>query len=110
MPMFVWGFGRNAVLAAVLVSTFVSAGVHAQTYEGRELVTAELLADTTAVQPGKPFTAGVLLRMAPHWRTYWRFGGDAGIATEIKWKLPPDWRSEERRVGKECRSRWSPYH
>src|SRR5438477_4267724 len=24
-----------------------------------------------------------------------------------KWKK---WRSEERRVGKECRSRWSPYH
>ena len=23
---------------------------------------------------------------------------------------PSDWRSEERRVGKECRSRWSPYH
>jgi len=22
----------------------------------------------------------------------------------------PDFRSEERRVGKECRSRWSPYH
>ncbi|CAM9942348.1 unnamed protein product, partial [Ectocarpus sp. 12 AP-2014] len=22
----------------------------------------------------------------------------------------PDHRSEERRVGKECRSRWSPYH
>ena len=22
----------------------------------------------------------------------------------------PDQRSEERRVGKECRSRWSPYH
>src|SRR5256885_4145243 len=34
------------------------------------------------------------------------------------WMLPVDallpgagaWRSEERRVGKECRSRWSPYH
>ena len=24
--------------------------------------------------------------------------------------LAPLWRSEERRVGKECRSRWSPYH
>src|SRR5256884_1972965 len=23
---------------------------------------------------------------------------------------PPEYRSEERRVGKECRSRWSPYH
>ena len=25
-------------------------------------------------------------------------------------ELSEDWRSEERRVGKECRSRWSPYH
>ena len=26
-------------------------------------------------------------------------------------KVPCEWsRSEERRVGKECRSRWSPYH
>src|SRR5258707_12125205 len=25
-------------------------------------------------------------------------------------QMPPDTRSEERRVGKECRSRWSPYH
>src|SRR2546427_4927726 len=24
--------------------------------------------------------------------------------------LDRSWRSEERRVGKECRSRWSPYH
>ena len=26
-----------------------------------------------------------------------------------KYQIPED-RSEERRVGKECRSRWSPYH
>src|SRR5579859_2024885 len=26
------------------------------------------------------------------------------------WSDKPDERSEERRVGKECRSRWSPYH
>ena len=26
------------------------------------------------------------------------------------WLQCPDSRSEERRVGKECRSRWSPYH
>jgi len=25
-------------------------------------------------------------------------------------QVDPDSRSEERRVGKECRSRWSPYH
>src|ERR1035438_8497852 len=26
------------------------------------------------------------------------------------WRIFADFRSEERRVGKECRSRWSPYH
>src|SRR5256885_6370541 len=29
-----------------------------------------------------------------------------GIASALNWLM----RSEERRVGKECRSRWSPYH
>ena len=32
-----------------------------------------------------------------------------GLPTMIPNYLPKD-RSEERRVGKECRSRWSPYH
>ena len=31
-------------------------------------------------------------------------------AVENKKKVLLFWRSEERRVGKECRSRWSPYH
>src|SRR3712207_8310908 len=29
---------------------------------------------------------------------------------QISRELPRHFRSEERRVGKECRSRWSPYH
>jgi thiol:disulfide interchange protein DsbD len=66
-----------------------------QTYQGRELVKAELLAETNAVVPGKPFTIGLLLRMAPRWHTYWKFSGDAGIPTELKWKLPPGWKAGE---------------
>ena len=40
----------------------------------------------------------------------WDFFGrnDAKAETPVLW--PPHARSEERRVGKECRSRWSPYH
>src|SRR5215475_5524386 len=64
----------------------------AQTYQGKELVRPELLADTTAIIPGKPFTVGLLLRMAPGWHTYWKFSGDAGLPTELKWKLPPGWK------------------
>src|SRR5882672_12861065 len=67
----------------------------AQDYQGKQLVRAELLADTNAVVPGKPFTVGLLLRMAPGWHTYWKFPGDAGIPTELKWKLPPGWKVGE---------------
>lgn len=60
----------------------------AQVYQGRTLVEASLVADTTAIVPGKSFRAGLVLKMAGGWHTYWQYGGDAGIATEIKWKLP----------------------
>ena len=32
------------------------------------------------------------------------------FAKAVNCEHPVDGRSEERRVGKECRSRWSPYH
>ena len=40
------------------------------------------------------------------WRRLWI----ALAETEHELGLPITQRSEERRVGKECRSRWSPYH
>jgi len=67
----------------------------AQEYQGKQLVKAELLADTDAVVPGKSFTVGLLLRMAPAWHTYWKFSGDAGLPTELKWKLPSGWKIGE---------------
>ncbi|HEX4640715.1 MAG TPA: protein-disulfide reductase DsbD domain-containing protein, partial [Chthoniobacterales bacterium] len=85
---------RTTFLAAALVLAMFSPG-RAQTYQGRELVQAKLLADVAAVVPGKPFTAGLLLHMVPNWHTYWKFPGDAGIPTEIKWKLPEGWKVGE---------------
>ena len=35
---------------------------------------------------------------------------DKEYGTDYRCYLEHDSRSEERRVGKECRSRWSPYH
>src|SRR5438132_8709549 len=84
---------RLAAYSIVCLSLFALAPQgQGQTYQGKELVKAELLADTNAVVPGKPFTVGLLLRMAPGWHTYWKFSGDAGLPTELKWKLPPGWK------------------
>ena len=82
---------RSAFFAVILLLGSLCTG-RAQTYEGRELVHASLVADVSAVVPGKPFTVGLLLRMVPNWHTYWKFPGDAGIPTEMKWKLPDGWK------------------
>src|SRR6266850_2719837 len=82
--------------AAFLLSVFAFANTGGgQIYQGRELVKAELVADTKAVVSGKSFTVGLFLRMVPGWHTYWKFPGDAGIPTELKWKLPPGWKVGE---------------
>src|SRR3712207_9398627 len=47
-----------------------------------------------ALEPGAPIPAGII--------------GDVRMGTTVATNALL--RSEERRVGKECRSRWSPYH
>src|SRR5258708_27456531 len=47
--------------------------------------------------------AGLIVREDPVGNTFARWVGTDD-------SLAPVGRSEERRVGKECRSRWSPYH
>src|SRR5881394_2425347 len=84
---------RSSVYSLLCCLLFAAAPeVIAQTYQGKQLVRPELLADTNAIVPRKPFMVGLLLRMAPGWHTYWKFSGDAGLPTEMKWKLPPGWK------------------
>lgn len=78
---------RRLLLAVSLA--FVGGGSSlAQTHQGEELVQASLVADTTTIAPGRPFTVGLRLRMAKEWHTYWRYSGDFGLPTEIQWELP----------------------
>jgi len=51
-------------------------------------VTARLIADTKAVEPGSTITVAVNKRILAKWHTYWQNPGDAGMATTIAWKLP----------------------
>ncbi len=53
---------------------------------------------------GKTLIAGAIAKiLADH-------GAKVGVFKPIATSCRSSWRSEERRVGKECRSRWSPYH
>ncbi len=84
-------------LAALVALALVigASRAEAQLYQGKRLVEAEALANVDGVVPGEPFLVAVRLRMAPGWHTYWKYPGDAGIPTEIKWELPEGWRAGE---------------
>jgi thiol:disulfide interchange protein len=86
--------GRPALLG--LAVAFVAAGFvipgRAQIVNGRQLVKAQLVADTQHVEPGQKFRLGVLYTMEPKWHIYWKYPGDAGIPTQIDWQLPPGFR------------------
>src|SRR5207302_4904808 len=84
--------GVIALPAALLCTANVAL---AQLYQGAQLVQADTIANVDAVVPGEPFLVGVRLKIAPGWHTYWRYPGDAGIPTEIKWQLPSGWRAGE---------------
>lgn len=58
-----------------------------------DLVQVELMADVSAVKPGEPFTLGVLLHIAPGWHVYWINPGDSGLATSVRFKLPPGFKA-----------------
>ena len=66
------------ILLAALVALPVSAAN----------TTARLLLSHDSARPGETIWAGVPLRMAPKWHTYWENGGDSGAATKLDWTLP----------------------
>lgn len=53
-----------------------------------QIVTATLLADTTAVQPDTTVTLAVHYKIAPGWHIYWKNPGASGLATRVDWGLP----------------------
>jgi thiol:disulfide interchange protein len=48
-----------------------------------------LLLSADTARPGDTVLVGVDLKMDPGWHTYWKNPGESGIATTIKWHLPP---------------------
>ena len=81
------------LVCSLVLLAFAPAPARAQMHNGVQLVKADLLADTAAVVPGRPFTVGLRLRMQPHWHTYYLYSGDAGLPTKVDWQLPAGFRA-----------------
>ena len=80
----------GAALALALVATLAAAP--AARADGppdpKDLVKAELVAETAAVAPASTLWVDLHLAIKPGWHVYWRNPGDSGLPTAIDWRLP----------------------
>ena len=85
---------KNTYLWVIIAGFLMFSG---RAWAGHLHVQASLVADTTGVSVGKPFTVGVLLKIDPGWHIYWKNPGDAGLPTKVKWTLPDGFTAGELR-------------
>jgi thiol:disulfide interchange protein len=87
-----------AVIGAILATSPAWALESAPVSSKRAVAT--LVTDTDAIQPDRPFRAGLRLRMADGWHTYWKNPGDAGVPPEFTIEgatsSPIDWPTPRR--------------
>jgi thiol:disulfide interchange protein DsbD len=79
---------RSILKALCFLSALLVNGAWGSWPDPAALVRVDLLSEDSAIAPARPFWIGVRLAMREHWHTYWRNPGDAGLATEIAWRLP----------------------
>lgn len=73
-------------LSILLPVVLFCTAAHAQ--KAADLVQAQLIADTTHIEPGKTFRAAVRFTIAPDWHIYWKHPGETGLPTTVKLDLP----------------------
>jgi len=88
----------------------VDSNTISENIEEKKPQTADMLDNTDADVPVSPFGFGPYPVVPPGWEgTYEQTWGRC-LTPKAELLKRVRIRSEERRVGKECRSRWSPYH
>jgi thiol:disulfide interchange protein/DsbC/DsbD-like thiol-disulfide interchange protein len=78
----------RSLLSMLLAAAVVGMPAHAAPVRTGH-VSAELVADQTALVPGSTATLALRLSIDPGWHTYWRNPGESGLPTTLAWHLPP---------------------
>jgi thiol:disulfide interchange protein DsbD len=82
-------FLGGAALAATLFLLLIPSAAADEWGEGN--ARASLVASAKPGSAGEPLMLGVRFDIKPGWHIYWRYPGDAGLATDIRWRLPDSW-------------------
>ncbi len=72
---------KSLLLTLALLTAPAHALESAPVRSARAVVT--MVTDTDQAAPGTPLRAGLRMRLAPGWHTYWQNPGDAGVAPEL---------------------------
>jgi len=84
--------GIGVVIGLLLLSGIVS-GLKPLRAQEAPLVKARLVADRTAIAPGRKFRLGVLFEIPEGSHIYWKNPGDAGLAPQVTFSLPEGFRA-----------------
>ena len=76
---------RGVLVIALHVLAFLGASCASA---GASKVGVALLSEEASVQPGRPFSVGLQMRIPKGWHTYWKNPGDSGLPPKIAWTLP----------------------
>src|SRR5450631_2644910 len=82
---------RSMIFNAIILTLFMAVGGVRVSNAGpvrTAHVEAELVAEQSALIPGRPNTVALRLVMERGWHTYWQNTGDSGLPTTLAWKLP----------------------
>jgi DsbC/DsbD-like thiol-disulfide interchange protein len=78
---------KNTMSATYLVMAILWIGQSAIAGAANPSSQARLIAEVESIQPGTPFTVGVMFSLPAGWHTYWINPGDSGMAPQIEWRL-----------------------
>jgi thiol:disulfide interchange protein DsbD len=85
---------RNGMqLLLLLVTLGLIAESKVQALEPNSPLQIALVSEVKAVQPGKPFYAGLHLKHKEGYHTYWKFPGIVGVPVNMTWSLPAGWKA-----------------
>jgi hypothetical protein len=79
----------GAAIAATLIFLLIPSAAADEWGEGN--ARASLVASAKPGSAGEPLLLGVRFDIKPGWHIYWRYPGDAGLATDVRWRLPETW-------------------